>query len=262
MERIRLYNDNIQLYKGDCLEEMDELIERNIKVDMVLTDPPYGTTACKWDCVIPFDAMWNRLNKLIKDNGAIVLFGSQPFTSSLISTNFEMFKYEWIWEKSRTVGFLNAKNAPLKKHENICVFSKGKTANCNKNNMIYNPQGLIEINKIKKSVNQTNETVVGNRPSRNKEYVAKYTGYPSSIIRFNNEKKQVHPTQKPVELLEYLIKTYTDEGELVLDFTMGSGSTGVACANTNRRFIGIEKEEKYFSIAKERIEKASNISFF
>ena len=143
--------ENYKLYNGDCLEVMDKLIEEGIKVDCILTDVPYGTTACKWDTVIPFELMWERLNKLIKSNGAIVLFGSQPLTSALISSNFEMFKYEWVWIKSRTVGFLNAKNAPLKKHENILVFSKGKTSNGNKNNMTYIPQGLIEINKKKKS---------------------------------------------------------------------------------------------------------------
>ena len=250
--------EDIQLYNGDCLEIMDKLIEKGIKVDAIITDPPYGTTACKWDSIIPFEPMWERLNKLIKSNGAIVLFGSQPFTSALISSNFEMFKYEWVWIKSRTVGFLNAKNAPLKKHENILVFSKGKTSNGNKNNMIYNPQGLIEINKKKKSVNQGNNTIVGNRPSRNKEYICKYKGYPNSLLEFKNESKQVHPTQKPTDLLEYLIKTYTKENETVLDFTMGSGSTGVACMNTNRKFIGIELDENYFEIAKERIKEAQD----
>ena len=235
---------------------MDKLINEGVKVDCILTDIPYGTTACKWDNVIPFKPMWERLNKLIKSNGAICLFGSQPFTSALISSNFEMFKYEWVWVKSRTVGFLNAKNAPLKKHENILVFSKGKTSNGNKNNMIYNPQGLIEINKKKKSVHQGNNTIVGNRPSRNKEYICKYKGYPNSLLEFKNESKQVHPTQKPVDLLEYLIKTYTNENDVVLDFTMGSGSTGVACMNTNRKFIGIELDENYFNIAKDRIENS------
>lgn len=244
------------LYNGDCLEIMDRLIEQGIVFDAIITDPPYGTTACKWDSVIPFDEMWERLNKLIKPNGAIALFGSEPFSSKLKCSNLDIFKYDWIWEKSRTVGFLNCKNAPLKNYEVISVFSKGKTANGSKNNMQYFPQGLKEINKVKKSVSCSDATVVGNRPSRSKEYIAKYTGYPKTIIKFNNESKQVHPTQKPVDLLEYLIKTYTNENELVLDFTMGSGSTGVACMNTNRRFIGIELDENYFEIAKERIENA------
>ena len=243
----------IDLRQGDCLEVMKDIPDESN--DMILCDLPYGTTACSWDTIIPFEPLWEQYKRIIKDNGAIVLTASQPFTTKLINSNIELFKYEWIWERSRTVGFLNAKNAPLKKHENVCVFSKGKTANCNKNNMVYNPQGLIEINKVKKSVKQSDDTVVGNRPSRNKDYVAKYTGYPTSIIKFNNENKQIHPTQKPIELCEYLIKTYTNENELVLDNCRGSGSTGVACINTNRNFIGIELSQEYFNIAKERIEK-------
>ena len=254
---MKIKTDNYEIYKGDCLEVMDKLIEQGVKVDTIITDPPYGTTACKWDNVIPFDEMWERLNKLIKPNGAIVLFGSEPFSSKLRCSNLKNYKYDWIWEKSRTVGFLNAKNAPLKNYEVVSIFSRGKTANGSKNNMVYNPQGLIEINKVKKSVKQGSDTVVGNRPSRNKDYVAKYTGYPKTIIKFNNENKQIHPTQKPVELMEYLIKTYADEGEVVLDFTMGSGSTGVACVNTNRKFIGIELDDKYFEIAKNRLKEAT-----
>jgi site-specific DNA-methyltransferase (adenine-specific) len=202
--------------------------------------------------------MWAELKRIIKPNGAIVLFGSQPFTSKLICSNIEMFKYEWIWEKSRTVGFLNAKNAPLKKHENILVFSKGATANNNKNRMEYFPQGLVEINKVKKSEKQNSDSIVGSRPSRSGDYISKFSGYPSSLIKFNNESKQAHPTQKPVALLEYLIKTYTNEGDTVLDFTMGSGSTGVACVNTNRDFIGIELDEGYFKIAEKRIKEAQS----
>ena len=167
-----------------------------------------------------------------------------------------MFKYDWIWVKSRGVGFLNAKNAPLKKHEIISVFSDGTTANCSKNRMNYYPQGLIEINKVTKSVSQGKDTVVGSRPSRQKDYISKYTGYPSSVIYYNNESKQVHPTQKPVPLLEYLIKTYTNEGETVLDNCMGSGTTGVACVNTDRNFIGIELDDHYFEVATERINQA------
>ena len=241
----------MQLIHGDCLIEMKDIPDKS--VDMILCDLPYGTTQCKWDIVIPFEPLWEQYERIIKDDGAIVLTASQPFTTELIHSNIKLFKYEWIWEKSKTVGFLNAKNAPLKKHENVLIFSKGKTANCNKNNMKYYPQDLIEINKIKKSVKQSNDTVVGNRPSRNKEYIAKYTGYPTSILRFNNEKKQLHPTQKPVALLEYLIKTYTNENEIVLDNCMGSGSTGVACVNTNRNFIGIELDKTYFDIASKRI---------
>ena len=165
-----------------------------------------------------------------------------------------MFKYEWVWEKSRTVGFLNAKNAPLKKHENILVFSKGANANNNKNRMEYFPQGLVEINKVKKSVKQNSDSIVGSRPSRSGDYISKFSGYPSSLMKFNNESKQAHPTQKPVALMEYLIRTYTNEGETVLDFAMGSFTTAIACLNTKRHFIGIELDEHYFLIGKERIE--------
>lgn len=244
----------IDLKQGDCLERMKDIPDKS--VDMILCDLPYGTTACKWDNVIPFKPLWEQYNRIIKPNGAICLFGSEPFSSALRMSNIKHFKYDWIWEKSRTVGFLNAKNAPLKRHEIISVFSFGTTANCSKNRMEYNPQGLVEINQKRKSVSQSDGTVVGNRPSRNKDYVAKYKGYPDTVLRFANEAKQEHPTQKPVALLEYLIKTYTNEGETVLDNCMGSGSTGAACANTNRDFIGIELDEHYFDIAKKRIQDA------
>ena len=226
-----------KLYKGDCLEVMDRLIEEGIKVDMVLTDPPYGTTACKWDNVIPFDEMWIRINKLIKTNGAIVLFGNEPFSSNLRISNIKNYKYDWVWNK-RPVNFLNAKRQPLREVENIMVF----------NSKIYNPQGLIYKEQINKRSNSTETN--SKHGLSNKSY---YTNYPKQILRFIGE-RGLHPTQKPVALLEYLIKTYTDEGELVLDFTMGSGSTGVACINTNRKFIGIELNEKYFNIAKNRLE--------
>ncbi len=242
----------ITLIHGDCLEEMKKIPDGSI--DLVLTDPPYGTTACKWDTIISFEPMWEQLKRVVKKNGAIVLFGSQPFTSALVMSNPKMFKYEWVWEKSRTVGFLNAKNAPLKKTENISVFSLGSTANNNPNRMCYFPQGLTEINEVRKSVKQSNETIVGTRPSRNKDYTATHTGYPNNILIFNNEPKQIHPTQKPVALMEYLIKTYTNESETVLDFTMGSGTTGVACKNLNRNFIGIELDKTYYNIAKQRID--------
>ena len=226
-----------KLYKGDCLEVMDRLIEEGIKVDMILTDPPYGTTACKWDNVIPFDEMWIRINELIKTNGAIVLFGNEPFSSNLRISNIKNYKYDWVWNK-RPVNFLNAKRQPLREVENIMVF----------NSKIYNPQGLIYKERINKRSNSTETN--SKHGLSNKSY---YTNYPKQILRFIGE-RGLHPTQKPVALLEYLIKTYTDEGELVLDFTMGSGSTGVACLYTNRKFIGIELDEKYFNIAKDRLE--------
>jgi len=244
----------VDLIHGDCLELMKQIPDKS--VDMILCDLPYGTTACKWDNVIPFKPLWEQYNRIIKPNGAICLFGSEPFSSALRMSNIKHFKYDWIWEKSRTVGFLNAKNAPLKRHEIISVFSLGTTANCSKDRMEYNPQGLVEINQKRKSVSQSDGTVVGNRPSRNKDYVAKYKGYPDTVLRFANEAKQEHPTQKPVALCEYLIKTYTNEGETVLDNCMGSGTTGVACVNTDRNFIGIELDDHYFEVATERINQA------
>ena len=230
------------------MEVMDELIKEGILVDAIITDPPYGTTACKWDSIIPFDEMWERLNKLIKPNGAIVLFGSEPFSSNLRMSNIKNYKYDWVWNKKKAGNIFLAKYQPMKIHENILVFSNG-TAN-------YYPI-KIPRDKIKKSKNYgTGESMGGDRHKEDKLYVYKDKN-PVSIIEVSNanQKGKVHPTQKPVALLEYLIKTYTNEGDLVLDFTMGSGSTGIAALNTNRRFVGIELDEKYFNIAKERIEE-------
>lgn len=246
----------MQIIHADALTALADIPDASI--DMVLTDPPYGTTACKWDTIIPFVPMWEQLKRVTKANGAIVLFGSQPFTSALVMSNVDMFKYEWVWEKSRTVGFLNAKNAPLKRTESILIFSSGATANNNTNRMCYFPQGLVAINELRSSVKQSASTIIGSRPSRNKDYVATHTGYPDNILRFKNEKKQVHPTQKPVALCEYLIRTYTNTGETVLDFTMGSGTTGVACVKTGRKFIGIEKDNQYYEIARKRIADAQH----
>ena len=249
-------NGDILMIHGDCLEKMKYIPDKSI--DMILCDLPYGTTSCKWDVVIPFEPLWEQYKRIIKDRGAIVLFGSEPFSSYLRMSNIKQFKYDWIWDKSKPTGFINAKNAPLKKHENISIFSKGMTANCNSNNMIYKPQGVIVSKKLKKSKYNEND-ILGLRPSRNNEgYIQDFSNYPKSILRFNSETKTKHPTQKPVALLEYMIKTYTLEGETVLDNCMGSGSTGVACINTKRNFIGIEKDDKYFEIAKKRIEEAQN----
>ena len=237
-----------KLYQGDCLEIMDELIENGIKVDMVLTDPPYGTTACKWDSIIPFNEMWSRVNKLVKPNGAIVLFGSEPFSSALRMSNIKNYKYDLIWIKNNAGNFQLAKKQFLKYHENISIFYKKQPA--------YNPQGLI---KLKNPITQSNKGKAGklghlSSAQKRASYKQEYTNYPKSILKFNRPSKPLHPTQKPVDLLEYLIKTYTNEGDLVLDFTMGSGSTGVACLDTNRNFIGIELDENYFKIAQDRIE--------
>ena len=238
---------NINLYQGDCLEVMKEIKDKSI--DMILCDLPYGTTKCKWDVIIPFDKLWEQYNRVIKDNGAIVLFGSEPFSSKLRISNLRMYKYDWIWKKTKAQGFLNSKKMPLKDYENICVFYKRLP--------VYNPQGIIYGNfqNDRKSKYIKGEDIYG----KEKEFgISHMSNFPKQIIEFSNPsgKGQLHPTQKPVELLEYLIKTYTNENDLVLDNCMGSGSTGVACKNLNRNFIGIELDENYFNIAKERIDKA------
>ena len=241
----------INLLHGDCLELM-RTIESG-SVDLILTDPPYGTTACKWDSVIPFEPMWEQLNRIIKPNGAIVLFGSEPFSSALRMSNIKNYKYDWVWDKLSATNFVHAKNKPMKQHENISIFSLGTTIHKgqSKNRMEYYPQELILINKKrKKTINS--DISFSKRPSHKDEFITTHTNYPKTILSYKRD-KGFHPTRKPVALLEYLIKTYTLENETVLDFTMGSGSTGVACKNLNRRFIGIEKDNKYFEIAKDRL---------
>ena len=226
----------MKLYNGDCLEVMKLIPDKSI--DAIITDPPYGTTACKWDSVIPFEPMWEQLNRIIKDNGAIVLFGSEPFSSALRISNINNYKYDWKWVKEQGAGQLNCKRQPLKKTEDIIVF----------NTKTYNPQGLKDCNIIKKA--HKINTVY----NQQKDYVQKKTGYPNNVLKFNRElKNRKHPTQKPVTLMEYLIKTYTNELETVLDFSIGSGTTGVACCNLNRDFIGIELDKQYFKIAQDRI---------
>lgn len=235
-----------KLYNGDCLEVMDKLIKKGIKVDAIITDPPYGTTACKWDSVIPLGSMWERVNKLIKDNGAICLFGSEPFSSALRMSNIENYKYDWKWDKIRGVGHLNAKRRPMMCIEDIMVFYQKQC--------VYNPQ-MRDRDKPRVTGNKNTQQVYG-KSQQNFKSVKLDKKYPVNLITFSKSRQAdliYHPTQKPVPLLEYLIKTYTNEGDLVLDFTMGSGSTGVACMNLNRRFIGIELDEKYYNIAKDRI---------
>lgn len=227
----------MKLWKGDCLEEMKKIADNSI--DMVLTDPPYGTTACRWDTVIPFEPMWEQLKRITKDNGAICLFGSEPFSSHLRLSNLKMFKYDWIWHKNNKTGHLNAKKRPLFNIELISVFQ---------NKLNYHPQGLRPYNKIQRR--SSNGDNYGKSGTHNFQ---RWTNYPTQYLSFKCVSKTVHPTQKPVALLEYLIKTYTLENETVLDFTMGSGSTGVACKNLNRKFIGIEKDQNYFEVAKKRI---------
>ena len=245
----------VDVRHGDCLDVLPNIPDGS--VDLILADPPYGTTACKWDSIIPLEPMWEQLKRIIKPKGAIVMTASQPFTTTLIASNMKMFKYCWVWEKSRAVGFVNAKLKPMPKHEDVVVFSEGKTANCNKNNMPYFPQDLIDV-EIKKNGRKGNKSDSdGNgygRDCMRAEYVQKKTNYPvTTSLKMASEGKPIHPTQKPVALMEYMIKTYTLEGETVLDFTMGSGTTGVACKNLNRKFIGIELDADYFKIASDRI---------
>jgi site-specific DNA-methyltransferase (adenine-specific) len=231
----------IDLHLGDCLEVMKQIPDNS--VDAIICDLPYGTTACKWDSVIPFEPLWAQYKRIIKDNGAVVLFASQPFTSALVMSNIKWFKYQWVWEKSRFANQMLAKVQPLKIHEDIVVFANDKA--------IYNPQGLIEINKVTKQGSKITDNNGGG--IRKTSYLQTHTNYPRSILRFGSEGKTVHPTQKPVDLLEYLVKTYTNEGDTILDNCMGSGTTGVACKNLNRKFIGIEQDPSYFEIAKGRI---------
>ena len=243
----------LNLILGDCLTEMQNIPDGS--VDMILCDPPYGTTACKWDIVIPFEPMWEELNRIIKPNGAICLFGNEPFTSCLICSNIKGFKYRWDWNKKIPSGMGYAKYRPMQQTEDICVFSK------NGEKTKYNPQFIKRDKPIKSGGNSIQARVYSGFKCMEdgKEYKKTYDyKNPVTLIEFDKVRKgALHPTQKPVALLEYLIRTYTNEGETVLDFTMGSGSTGVACVNTGRNFIGIELDEKYFNIAKERIDKST-----
>ena len=243
---------------GDCLERMAEI--ESGSVDLILTDPPYGTTQCKWDAVIPFEPMWREVRRVLKENSAAVLFGQEPFSSLLRVSNLDWFKYDWYWRKSRPGGFTNAKLCPLKDIEVVSVFSSGTTANGSSRNVPYNPQGLEKVDKEWKRPARYAGADKGTRYMRESHALRRTiesTGYPRQILEFANPNKDVlHPTQKPIALMEYLVRTYTNEGETVLDFTMGSGTTGVACINTGRKFIGIERDEKYFEIAKDRISQA------
>jgi len=247
----------IELLNGDCLELMKDIPDKSI--DAIITDIPYGTTACKWDSVIPFDLMWEQLNKIIKDNGAVALFGSEPFSSALRMSNIKNYKYDWIWEKSKAGNFVHANFQPLKVHEIISIFSLGGSAQGSKNPMTYNAQHK-EGKPYDKGIGNSNIEILNG--GMTKADTIKHTNKtgkrkPRSVIYFRTAESEgkFHPTQKPVALMEYLINTYTNENETILDFTMGSGSTGVACVNTDRNFIGIENDDKYFEIAKNRIEQ-------
>ena len=248
----------IKLYKGDCLELMKTIPSGS--VDAIICDPPYGTTACKWDSAIPFDLMWEQLNRIIKPNKAIVLTASQPFTSALVMSNPKLFKYEWIWQKTRFSGNLNATRMPLKAHESVLVFANTKAPYYPIKTQA--PEHLIDKRKnVNPSIVKDGGTYNGSRGFVNIRKKDDGTRYPTTIQVFKNpNNNSLHPTQKPVELMEYLIKTYTNENETVLDFAMGSGSTGVACVNTFRKFIGIEMDDNYFEIAEKRIEEAQELN--
>lgn len=242
----------IKLVLGDCLDEMKKIPTGSI--DAIICDLPYGTTECKWDIMIPLDRLWKEYNRIIKENGVVVLFGCQPFTSLLGASNIENLRYSWVWEKTKPTNFMHAKKKPLRAFEDILVFYKKQPT--------YNPQGLVPVNKVlKNSVTKAHGFKMnGDKTSlhkgfKNNFHVQTFTNYPRGFIVTgeNGMRNSFHPTQKPVSVLEYLIKTYTNEGDVILDNCMGSGSTGLAAVNLNRHFIGIEKEKRYYEIAKKRI---------
>ena len=240
-----MYQDNIQLFKGDCLEVMKGIPSRS--VDMILCDLPYGTTSCKWDVVIPFDKLWEQYDRIIKNNGAILLFSAEPFTSKLLLSNEKYYRHKWVWNKNNSCGFQLAKIRPFQICEDILVFGKNKVN--------YYPI-MEERGKPRNKDGYSKSDNYNITPTKTKKMSNLY--YPKNLLNFSNsiQKGKFHPTQKPTALLEYLIKTYTMENEIVLDNCMGSGSTGVACMNTNRRFIGIELDKNYFEIAEKRIKEA------
>jgi|TARA_R110000824_G_scaffold255119_1_gene444084 site-specific DNA-methyltransferase (adenine-specific) len=265
----------MMIRQGNCMELMQDV--ETGSVDLILCDLPYGTTdrkgkggsrIFKWDSPLPLDDLWVQYRRILSPSGTVVLFGDQPFTSKLVLSNVEWFKYEWIWKKSRTTGFLLANYRPMKQTEDILVFSQlgaaAASAKTESGNMVYNPQGLIpkvvkkknNPKRLGKVLGVTEFIGKGNKLLTNSEYEQKFTNYPKEILEFAAEKNTVHPTQKPVSLLEYLIETYSHHDDLVMDNCMGAGSTGVACVNTSRRFVGFEMEEEYFKHAKSRIEEA------
>ena len=232
-----------EIYNMDCLKGMQMIDDKS--VDMILCDLPYGVTNCGWDSVIPFEELWKQYKRIIKDNGVIVLTGIQPFTTRMINSNIDWFKYCWYWNKNQVTNFAQAKKQPLRCVEEICVFYKKSPT--------YNPQGLIKLDKTIKRNRKKSEKESIYRHSLEGEYEVKYTNYPRQVLNFKCERTGLHPTQKPVKLFQYLIETYTNEGELVLDNCIGSGTTAIACINSNRDFIGFEREKRYCDIARKRI---------
>jgi site-specific DNA-methyltransferase (adenine-specific) len=232
-----------KIVHGDCLKVMKEIPSGS--VDMILCDLPYGTTACKWGTIIPFEPLWEQYERVIKDSGAIVLTANQPFTTTLINSNPSLFRYCWYWKKKYSTGFMNANKMPLRNVEEVVVFYRRLPT--------YRPQGVVAVNRKQARRRDKATTIYNDMGLKEGEYTQEFTNYPSQVLEFGKEGNSVHPTQKPVALFEYLIETYTNEGETVLDNCIGSGTTAIAALNTGRYFIGIEKEKKYFDIANERI---------
>ena len=249
----------IDLRYGDTIEQMKLISDKSI--DTIICDLPYGTTACKWDSIIPFDKLWNEYERIITDNGVIVLTASQPFTSALIMSNPKMFKYEWIWQKSKGCNFTHAKNMPIKFHESIVVFSKapiGHEIQLGERRMTYNPQGLVKVDKKWSRPQKYDTEHKFKRESHKLDRIIEFENYPISILKYgnsDNRERGLHPTQKPISLMEYLILTYSNKNDTILDNTFGSCTTGIACINTNRNFIGIENNMDYFNISLKRVEE-------
>ena len=235
---------------GDCLEMMKDIPDGS--VDIVLCDPPYGTIYCKWDNVISFAEMWKQYNRIVKEDGVVALFALQPFATKLIGSNLKRYRYSWYWIKNNKTGHMFAKLQPMRQVEEVCIFYKKHPT--------YLPQGLIELESAKVNRTRATQDSVYRVDKNDNVSVQKYTNYPSNVLQFDSDAKsgtgRLHPTQKPVDLLEYLVRTYTNPGETVLDNCMGSGSTGVACVNTGRNFIGVELDDNYFEIAEKRIGEA------
>ena len=241
-------NDEIKLLRGDCLELAEQIPDGSI--DMVLCDPPYGVTNYRWDSALPLEAMWRMYERVVKADGVIALFSSQPFTTRLIHSNIRWYRYNWYWVKNTKKGYVFAKHQPMRQVEDVCIFYRRKP--------LYQPQGLVKLDREIVNRKRAQVDPIYSLDKQENASVQHYSNYPSNVLRFNvcNNKNRVHPNQKPVPLLEYLIRTYTKPGETVLDNCMGSGSTGVACVHTGRRFIGMEQDEQYFAVAERRIAEA------
>lgn len=246
---------------GDCLEVMRDIPDGS--VDLVLTDLPYGTTACKWDSVIDPVALWKTYRRVLTQTGTVVMTSAQPFTTIIMRDALDLFKHASVWVKNRPTGPQHAKNRPMSKHEDVLVFSKGKMGHVSQlgvNRMTYNPQGVESAGAKVVTEKGSHSRLTGPRPNQVGRVYEAQTGFPHTVLTFSKEESHVHPTQKPVDLMAYLVRTYSNEGDLVLDNCMGSGSTGVACANTNRNFVGIEQDPNYFKIATDRIQSAFDAS--